>query len=1037
MAATLAANDWLVFLDGVQVPHQAITVSFGVGTVSRGSVVLDPDVILTRIRPRAVVALFCRDRFSGTNFQSDLDEVQNSYFYYGGGEVTGYEDIKDPQARQFVLTFESDLGLLDAHQAFSFGLGGNFTFGQVVGTNVVNPLDLAGPTTGPLDVLKIAAIGPVLAKDSTGKADSSAIRPSGSGDDEEFALRIQRVLAWLASGSASLRLQLARSRLLNKIAGIQDRMLDEVFNASIAKSFFGEVSSKVTSSMSVLGVLREFSNVVGHSFTTVPLPAPDLGPEGEFEIVPVPSSFEKHVRPETLIRRSWYRNDYVFLPNLFYSAPPPCNLIFPDLIGRRAVSRLFSSEPTRTVFEDPFFPGFRLPFVHVDGLKAVPDGVTPDVFWANFLKQTSAGSFGFNVNHDSAYVSSVLVEKAEPKNLLNYLSDDEIEKGIVLKMQVPDAEYALARARVLDLSDKTGREAMRAHVKDADGKSKESVYFRYVRDWLRYKHQLSRFNRPTTLNLQGHRWLVPGFSAVIFDEVTTYQAYVNTVTLTVDASGVETTQADLTHVRPVTQYNQKLLSDARATRNSLENRTESAVNIVKDAYDADTALQEQLLDDFRDIVVRKDTEVRAEEYQSIYQAIEDEANLRAIRLIGPEADVAGALTARRFNHVADLHRPFLNKVALTSLSPYEALGRVADAVAALREFNNAQVDNVINALPAFGNSQRVIEAINESKLLIDRNVASVRELISRIDSELDFPIPPEFYNEDFINIESLDKMYQKVLGCQPLYTGPYAKGITGGSADRSAAYEQHVKMLEVLGRIYGPAAAQSGIPNSDRQFKDWEEARSGSSEGAFEWQHRNFLKRRAMSLSHYLVTHGFKPVLAELVSDEPDPTVFYWMVPEAVDDAKVEGRSWDNSVISGIVDDKQAAPRIEATVNREYLEGILNERSVNLADQGFYAILDPVRESSVSVGFTTATLEDLGIDSIDTRVHVVVLVEDGKLEAIPVPEDYAAVAPSSYQDPLIKERRSSASVRLTGEFRQELIIQYSRRHFGSRGLAGS
>lgn len=1063
MPVSAQANDWLVFIDGVQVPYQGITVSFGIDAVTRGSILLDPDIILTRVRPRAVIALFCRDRYGDETHATEIDEILDGYHYYGGGELAGYEDVKDPQSRQFTMTFESDLGLLGTHQAFTFGLGGNHYFGQVVGTSLINPIDISG-STGAVDLLSIAALGSVFSKDG-GAAILDRIRSTEGESDgsEDFALRIIRMISWFASANASLRMQVIRSRLLNKMVGVQDKVLDRLVSAAFAQKIMSETQSSITAGHTVFDIVQVLMREVGYHVTTIPLPKQDGAPKNGVEEIPIPKIMEGSTRTESRIRRNWYRNDYVMLPNLFYSAPPPCNIVFPDMIGGRSVSRNFGAEPTRSVFEDPFFgAGARLVFVHTDGLDEELDGKTPDVFWANFAKTMSKGRVGTDPSSESAYASSIIGDGGTSSNLLKSVSDDELERGIVVTPQVPEIEYTLAFARTLNLKKLDGQhdletfDEVRSNL-GQDGSGKTANYLRYVQSWLKYNHQLKRFNRPTALTLRGHRWMVPGFSAIILDDTVSYQGHVNSLTITIDADGVENTQVGMNHVRPVTPYDKNLYSRVRATTNRVETDTAGATDDLNAAFNADTANFEAKLAEMRDIAESPATAAESPEFSDLYNEIVAKAAANADTMLGPGKTVAGSVTAQRDSDIATMHVGFLGASAEPAEpGELQADSAIEDAVAALdaiTAYNNAQIDNVANRLPAQGATEDTINAINRSEGLFSRTEKQLEALISKLDTDLDFPTPPDFYNEDFIKLESLDKMYKDVLGCEPFYTGAYAKDIQGsGDASRGTAYIEHTRMLRIMSRVFRGLPGQVNLDDTaadGNTLSSWEDVRdSGTAADTMAWQHQKFLKRDAQTLRNYLTTHGFEVTLGTLISDEPSPTVFYQMKPKPAEGNAVDGYSWDNSVISGLVDDRELAPLPNLEVDADFIDGELSKEGVNISEKTKYQIFEPAKDGPfiltdqfdetgvIALSSRAYTAADLGLSTADSGAYLVIAT-GGDPTVTRIPETNTTFRYDDQTDDLVQERRGTASSRLTGGFRQDLIIAYSRRHFGSRGLSGS
>ena len=997
-AAHLQSNDWLVFLDGVQVPWSRFDYDCQTDRPASGSLTLEPDVALTRLRPYATVALFCRDRYAETTFVSEDDELLRGYVYFGGGEVTTVTEHRQPHARGVTLTFESDLGVLDRHFGFASGVGGLMFYPWVQGTLLLQPFEAAGEAA-PEDLLPLTLMASTFVKRGDGKPGTD-FRSAGS-DADDFGLRMQRIVGWLAAHHGALRMQCVRTRLLNKIAAVDDRTLTRLVDANMAWDLLsGRLTARLSSSDSVLTMVRRLQSGVGYRFVTCPAPAfPTAQPTPSAPlIVPPPPGMDEQVPETNRLRLGWVRNEYLFLPDLHYSAPPPCNLIFPDMLGSRStVLRAFDREPTRSMLvDDTLSDGMRLPFVHIPGLTERARTTTElNALILRLLDKTSVTVKDYP---DSPWATPRLTDNKQEDpsggsvNTLTFVTDDELERGLALRQFDLRDEYGLARARTVELRKPEGRDDLRAKVAGTDGDGPTESYLRFMREWLAYKHQLARLDRPTQIELKGHRWIAPGFSAAIFDAEICYLTYVTGVRHIVDAEGREQTLVSIDRTRPLNTVDAALATAVRASATKVDEFRRRSKEGLRAAFEADTARHRSALQTLearaaavaaarraweaaedpavrRRVLEEASTDIAA--YRAAYQILVGRAVACAAVALGPSRNEAGALTARRSPETARQLLVFLSPpAAAPETEPPVAATESAtasQAMAAIAAFNQAQAAQAEAGLSAHGGTDEVVAAINESGRLLAASNDEVERLAERMETEADVPTPPSYYNEDFVRLETLDRRYQDLLGCQPFYTGPYASALSAAyGADGALAASEYVRAVTVLGRVF-PAAARGvvGDPEGvapaliDRRQSpaaaDWDEVRA-SGRSTMEWQHRTFLRRKAQTLGEYLATHGFEAELETLLSDEPTPTAFRRMRPRkppyAVAELSYGGRSfaWDDSVVTRLVDEGRG------------------------------------------------------------------------------PE----------QDPLIKQRRAAAkSPSLTSAFRQELIVAYSRRHFGSRAFDGS
>lgn len=1095
------ANDWAVFLDGVQIPFQYISIGSGENEVSSGTVVVEPDVLVERIRPKAVIAIFCRDRYDGRTFDTRIQELQDGFLYFGGGEVTGVSYGKQPHSRSMQIEFAGDLQILESHQGFISGIGGNPFYGQVVGTTLLNPFEFAG-TGSPRDLLSFTVLAGAFDRSGdAGPPDFGRHRSLGD-ENEDFGLRVLRLLSWLSSHNGSMRMQCVRTRLMNKIAAVEDQTLHVLAKQSIAVPVFSQTNTRVGSEDSMLDIVRKIQSRVGYRFVTSFLPhfpGPDgQPPSGNPDLVPVPPPLEEQYDDLFRFRREWYRNDYLWIPNLFYSAPPPCNFIFPDMLGSKQTARSFMAEPTRSIFVDSALPrGARLVFVEATGLLSgeINRLQTPDQFWGNFTHLLDT-STDVEPPSDSAWHSHRDKRTGVQVSILDQVADEELEKGIVLDWKQLDQEYMLALARNLNLKELDGShneeeyDRLRRIIGSVEAGSEDEedirrrAYMTYVQQWLKYKHQLARWRRPSQIVLKGHRWLAPGFSAVIFDSDVSYLTYVKGVRHEVSADGTENTTVTIDHTRPITTIDAATVTEVESTTNDTTAVIRQAQNAIAETFDSDTAAFEdrltQLEEDHGAVVAARDAHANAEgqaalqaeilaraqpsirRFEENYALIVGRARAYADVVVGPRKNLAGALTARRNEGLGDALLDLLDPAGdPDSPGSFEAvddaLSRAQRAMRSIETFNESQVQQASAGQPSHGELPIQAEKLREAGLLLAEEADKLEALIARLDTQLDFPVPPPFYNEDFISLATLDAQYRDLLGCQPFYTGEYSRGITyeelpsdfvgplSENQARAGAYLEHLKMVRMFARVFpavnrtaiDPQSTSVGVDNGKLETSpsSWDDVVSSVAEdqGTMRWQHERFLRRKAQTLQEYLVTHGFAPALETLISDEPSPTIFFRMRPIPSPDqpqgvtSEETGKTygWDDSVVCRIVDENTRTGEIAE-------RGLVQGELISAANDAI---------SQATAGRDVVSPPEIVETPDGPAVQVVISdpAAPGGQRTLLEPIETTTTAPRD-ADPLVRARREraagSGSVFLTSEFRQDQVIAYSRRHMGSRAFSG-
>jgi hypothetical protein len=555
--ADVKYGKWKIFLDGVEVPWINFAVTTGVDTVGEASINMPPDPILVRMRPRTKVHVFMYDEYAGM-VADTKDADKQAYKLYWEGEVTDFVDAATPTSRQFTLMAKGIAGGLERSKAYMSGAGVVAATPLVMGSSL---LWNEGVQTRELIALSGLADQFKVSKDT----------------DASFADRVIRVLALLASHNAWLRMHVVRTNLFGKLASISDQALTLLVPRVLASEYFNDVGQNIPQEASALEVMARYNNALFHHFVSTTLPVmAEKQPQtySESLVNPLGAEDERYA-----IGRLFLRNDYLIIPETYYAIPPSCNLIFPDMQASFSVRRSFDAEPTRAVMID----------TQLGTNLAV---VAPDSLFRFERRQNMKPEEAWGVNWEGEEVDSPY-KSPSGVNLFTALTDGEIERGINPLMSAPPFQVFSGLVNTYDLGDRTEVEKARAAMKglgdllleiqkeDDTGKS----YLYMMKTLAEYNLTLLQYTRQVTVDMIGHRWLVPGFPTVILRKEGSYLAWVRTHQFAVDADGNETSAAALDYARPLPKANYELLSKLGSSEKETS-EIKVAVRKVAAAYSA-------------------------------------------------------------------------------------------------------------------------------------------------------------------------------------------------------------------------------------------------------------------------------------------------------------------------------------------------------------------------------------------------------------------------------------------------------------------
>lgn len=740
-------TDWKVFLDGVEVPHLGFSASFSVGSPGVCMINMEPDPVLAQLRGQTMVHIFCRrhDAESGS-------KPEDAYVLFWEGFTTGTDHSKDPSNRMFTLRCVGILHILQQFKAYSVGVG-------------ILPVTSILTGSGELPVLVSGSA--LSAGPQTGNVQALiAMRDKMNNNEIPYSQRVVNVIRTSGSYNSLLRQHLLRLRLFDKVFGIPDSVVGDLLNKELVKNQVNSIASSITQNSSVMDLMNYYLRLAYYEYSHVPFPA-----KGDEDLLTknksaMGSSENLRLKYPT----STPRLDYVLHGLLQSMLPPPCNFIFPDQITSLSVSRDRLVEPTRYLVVNP---ALKLLNVNTPGYFA-PVGIVQER-----QAHSSAQIYGYSENFTPGSGQSAddiyrFNKDDAAINLLKTFTTEEYERGINSYLNTLEGEELFMALATNGQVDRLVREEA-----NEDQDPNKNVHKQMI-DVTNYMFELSRFKGITaSVSLSGHRWIVPGFPAVIMDRDVSYQANVNSVSFSVSVTGLETTTLSCSYARPMSYgigfVEIKQLADTaseaiKAANDAVEQAKASVtVDDVKAAAD----------DFFQDIIqfVKKSIEIlKSKEIAALLEMGDDflAANVLRTDGINPEE-------TREFLKSSPLGRLILfAKDISTRLRDLRAIYSVV--VSKLEGDNNARTDypNLVGLLAPASDLYRVLE----KQLSLESSLANLGDILydyTKTQITVQPPTRPAASNKKTTSETKpiLDRMAEAKKELPKLIDEVVAKGNTG------------------------------------------------------------------------------------------------------------------------------------------------------------------------------------------------------------------------------------------------------------------
>jgi len=623
-------HDFIVFIDGVEIPWLTLQMTAAMGQPSTVDIYIEPDDLMERVRPKALVHVFMSDPFRKADDADPVPEnegdrpqkyYRKNYFLAFEGELQTITETWTDNSAALVLGCSDLTNIIHNTSLDLVQLTSGIRIPLINGSTFYGDfLSLSG-TNSAMNAVIYAAMGfdPEEVASQQGKTAEAKLAASQaipvlkdkiSTDPDEYyyheAVRI--ALKYFTQFNASYRLQALRTRLFDKISGIPDQTFRRLMSARVAQTLITSGFQNVPNRS--LGQLLNFMLNMGlHQPTSV--------------FFPVKTGGE---------RNAW--SQYLFLPNLYYAIPPSCNWLFKENLTTINSSRAFLREPTRLMVRDPMVGNLGLvhmaprsltSFLQSTGSGApVPhtvDGVrSPLTFNAarteedfttdpNIRGEAALDRAPFTLNPDSD-------ESESNPNLLKYLTPLEVEKGILFRTSDMSIEYFAGKSTVRSAfgasvdadDDEERRQDLNAQVERAI--QNDDSYIRYMQSLANYRLSLEQLNRDINANGPFNPWATPGFPAMICRPDRSYRGLLTKVTHTISSTGTAQTLYDFavtTLFRPKTGTRNEI-ADQRRLENQLDEAEVELNRAIEEFNESlDLEVDERDISDLEEIV-RKSVE---------------------------------------------------------------------------------------------------------------------------------------------------------------------------------------------------------------------------------------------------------------------------------------------------------------------------------------------------------------------------------------------------------------------------------------------
>jgi hypothetical protein len=282
------------YLEGVEVPLNAVQISIGVDQASTANVTIPPTNTAFKIRPRTRVHLFW------------LDDATGVWYLLWEGEVLAVGFEKSPTSRRVSLSCAD----LSNYWDYTLKMLYEGKMGIESGKNVQM---FYGDTEMMVHFTPSATLEKLWANLSSGGKNYNLVNAIYS-----VLMQVTKSLPYYRR--VDEKIGLAQQLIVLNDTRIE-RLLKTITSAYLIQNLLGNDPERI----SIRDMLKTISGMAG--YTICPVGSP---------------SYIKH----TL-------NSFLLKPNLFGCLPPRCNVVFPDTCTNIQYGRQFMEEPTRSFLSAP------------------------------------------------------------------------------------------------------------------------------------------------------------------------------------------------------------------------------------------------------------------------------------------------------------------------------------------------------------------------------------------------------------------------------------------------------------------------------------------------------------------------------------------------------------------------------------------------------------------------------------------------------------------------------------------------------------
>lgn len=309
-----------VYLEGIQVDFHSIRIDIQANMPAQAEIALVPVPGFLSLRPRTLVHVFYED----PDFSNQPDGDRFKLLFEG--EVLGIRLQRTEASRNIVLNCADLSNYWTSMKAYFLpGAAEPFMWNR----DVANFVGLNSP-----DLYYITPLGiPTFDK----------LASDIYQYNNHFPYVFTRIFQAARDNNPFWKIQDRRRKISDRVTAVPDLEGEELFNKFISQHLllFKSMITQESRETSIYEVMSRMMQIAFYRFVSIP-----TAPISRYELS---SDRFKDVNPVRSI------GSFILKPDTFLTAPPTCNILFPDQISAFSSERNFLSEPTRISVSSPMF----------------------------------------------------------------------------------------------------------------------------------------------------------------------------------------------------------------------------------------------------------------------------------------------------------------------------------------------------------------------------------------------------------------------------------------------------------------------------------------------------------------------------------------------------------------------------------------------------------------------------------------------------------------------------------------------------------